>query len=747
MRRHTIMRVSGFVGVLATVWLVGCAQPSGGGGGDGAGDGSGDANANDNASGELTVADGGFDDAGLAAPAALPAGEDNLPPAAELIFPPAGVTVAAGEVVFVWASSDENGTNLDNTLYISAGPDVFEDPLAMPGLRTAPDEVEHRFSVQILGAGVLYWGLEVTDGVNTVRQPADEIGIEFEVSESVFTRIGAEDAILLCPREGLPARAVTTFKWSLGEVEPVRTQVFVSRAGLENPFEQPLRVFDVDPPTATAWPISEDDALPAGNPLSWGIRFETADEVRFTFAGQLGVSFVVEDNVPPSGQLLAPENDTLVPEGSAPELAWEADAGNCEDDLTLTFGFEHLGEATEPTDLFGADHQITLQADGAEAELPTQLAEVEFQGGRWAWGILADDGTDETPLPDADDMGRTFRTFIRNAAPEFVQGPTIAPEVCGLDAAAHDAIVFAYTDADGTDTVDVAVYFATSMADLFSTAADKTLLVAAGPGEPSAERIVFVVAPNAAGCTQFVRGTGLYGVELDDGFNEPVRATVDYAAEPTGACCALDGTCTDVSADACTSGQYAGEGTSCATAECLPAAGACCFPDGSCTDGTEADCGAGTFQGFGTTCASVSCTQPPPQPADCNSNGVDDAQDIVLGNSNDCNVNNVPDECEGVGDVVEAGTLASGSVAFGERYESAPNNNNLNGSVCPTTGTPSVRWDYESGPLGVEVFINTPASLSSTYLIEPAGPGTYVFRLTWVDRNISDTVTLTLQAP
>ena len=33
--------------------------------------------------------------------------------------------------------------------------------------------------------------------------------------------------------------------------------------------------------------------------------------------------------------------------------------------------------------------------------------------------------------------------------------------------------------------------------------------------------------------------------------------------------------------------------------------------------------------------------------ADCNGNGVDDRQDISNGTSEDCNDNNIPDECEG----------------------------------------------------------------------------------------------------
>ena len=74
MQGHPIQRAGGYVVLLAAVGLVGCAQPSGGGGG------TADGTVNDNTGGELTVTDGGFQDSGLAAPAQLPAGVDNVPP-------------------------------------------------------------------------------------------------------------------------------------------------------------------------------------------------------------------------------------------------------------------------------------------------------------------------------------------------------------------------------------------------------------------------------------------------------------------------------------------------------------------------------------------------------------------------------------------------------------------------------------------------------------------------------------------
>ncbi len=75
-----------------------------------------------------------------------------------------------------------------------------------------------------------------------------------------------------------------------------------------------------------------------------------------------------------------------------------------------------------------------------------------------------------------------------------------------------------------------------------------------------------------------------------------------------GACCFGDGACTDGTAADCAiaAGTYLGDGTTCATTDCL---GACCFASGFCLDLTEDDCtGAGAVpQGIGTECATTEC--------------------------------------------------------------------------------------------------------------------------------------------
>lgn len=93
----------------------------------------------------------------------------------------------------------------------------------------------------------------------------------------------------------------------------------------------------------------------------------------------------------------------------------------------------------------------------------------------------------------------------------------------------------------------------------------------------------------------------------------------------TGACCGIDGSCTDVNSSGCDESGglfiYQGDGTSCSTTFCQPM-GACCGVDGTCTDGTPSSCdeasGLFFFQGVGTTCMSLSC---PDTGACCNVDG------------------------------------------------------------------------------------------------------------------------------
>jgi spore coat protein A len=92
----------------------------------------------------------------------------------------------------------------------------------------------------------------------------------------------------------------------------------------------------------------------------------------------------------------------------------------------------------------------------------------------------------------------------------------------------------------------------------------------------------------------------------------PPTLLIDYTAgAPTGACCLLDGSCTETDSATCSNlnGTYNGDGTECASVSCPQPTGACCLPDGSCVVDEEGDCLAagGTYHGDFTTCGDVEC--------------------------------------------------------------------------------------------------------------------------------------------
>ncbi|MBN2445957.1 MAG: thrombospondin type 3 repeat-containing protein, partial [Phycisphaerae bacterium] len=122
--------------------------------------------------------------------------------------------------------------------------------------------------------------------------------------------------------------------------------------------------------------------------------------------------------------------------------------------------------------------------------------------------------------------------------------------------------------------------------------------------------------------------------------------------------------------------------------------GACCFGE-SCIEATATDCAllGGVWQGTGTSCDPNPCV--PPTITDCNSNGVDDAIDILHGTSADVNGNAIPDECEtdcngnGVPDSWEVSTGAVADI----------NGNGIPDSCetdCNGNGRPD-SWDISTG--------------------------------------------------
>jgi hypothetical protein len=99
--------------------------------------------------------------------------------------------------------------------------------------------------------------------------------------------------------------------------------------------------------------------------------------------------------------------------------------------------------------------------------------------------------------------------------------------------------------------------------------------------------------------------------------------TLDYAitcSEPSGACCASDGTCTVTVQAGCLSPSiWHGEWVDCSVAQCpQPPTGACCnHATGDCTVTTEAGCSF-VWLGPGVVCDAQTCPVPPPTGACCN---------------------------------------------------------------------------------------------------------------------------------
>ena len=535
-------------------------------------------------------------------------------PAGELLFPVEGIEAAVGDVPLVWSASDADQEPLGVSIFVSDQEDVFDNPTNTQLVCLAGDTPLTVSSVRLADEGTYYWGIEITDGSNTTRRPADGVGEPFEVSATGSSRLGLEGSVLICPSDVQLARARTTFQWVLGEgIEPTRTQVFVGRPGEENPFDAALFIFDeVTPPTATSWTMPEGTTLPAGEALVWGLRIETADRVLFSVGGQGGQVFEVGDNVPPSGTLLAPDDGAVLADGDDSfVLSWTADPGNCEDSLTSTVYLEQLVDASEPVALFDSTIRIEVPAGGLETDIADRLEELGIGGGMWAWGVRASDGTDSTALPHEADASQTYRRFVRDTGPRFVDLPAAGTATCGIDGAESDAVVFAFADDNGAETVTVTISYAATEEDVFDGPVDTLVLPVQAAGGPVA---VAMSALDDATCPVFAQGDGFYGVTLDDGVNPPVRGVTTYTAPPAGACCHSDGSCSAGLASACT-GSYQGDGTTC--------------DDVTCPQPEEPDPG----------------PDPEPQITDCNDNGIEDAVDIAGGVSTDCDRNGVPDEC------------------------------------------------------------------------------------------------------
>ncbi|HNO76914.1 MAG TPA: hypothetical protein PKN33_02550 [Phycisphaerae bacterium] len=125
-------------------------------------------------------------------------------------------------------------------------------------------------------------------------------------------------------------------------------------------------------------------------------------------------------------------------------------------------------------------------------------------------------------------------------------------------------------------------------------------------------------------CSELVPGSGFFGCEEDvselDCMARPLSSFGGFGSDclgdpcGQGACCSLDGTCTETSRLACEADPtavFSGNGTDCAPNLCEPR-GACCT-NGSCQIVTEDICtnGGGTYFGDASTCEPNTCDTAP----------------------------------------------------------------------------------------------------------------------------------------
>jgi len=577
---------------------------------------------------------------------------NNALPSAQLTFPSEGQTVGAGDVSFLWQSTDNNGGKLRVTVYAGTDERVFDhDPVASAIVDA--NLLQNAAVVPITELGTLYWGVEIFDGCTTVRRPTDDLGVQFFVGEGVGPgRTLAVQAV--CPVEGQPARLRTSFSWAYGiPIIPLRTQLFISRPGQSNPFDDPQRVYDVLPAIATAFTLPEADAYPpptgATPPeLRWGLRVETAAGVFFASGREDGLLFSPQENVPPDGTLIGPANEAVFADNPADgstgfRLEWQADAGNCEDldDLTARVYLEFLGPNSEPGALLSSPIFFDAAPGVFEIDLAAETLGSPLAAGRWAWGVVADDGTDSLLLPASAGSAVTFRTFFHDPVPVFTSLPAVVQRVCDGDLVPTSALQFGYTDPNGANTVTVRLVFSPDASTLYSAPTAQITLNPATFGQSADDVFTLLQASRSGACPEFNAGPGFYGVELNDGANLPVRSpAVEVAGDDLAADCNANGfpdnsdIATGFSEDCNANGVPDECETDSDDDGVIDDCDNC--PDLSNPD--QADCDG---DGIGDVCAIRDGLA-----EDCQPNGIPDNCDIANGTSRDINLNGVPDECD-----------------------------------------------------------------------------------------------------
>lgn len=176
-------------------------------------------------------------------------------------------------------------------------------------------------------------------------------------------------------------------------------------------------------------------------------------------------------------------------------------------------------------------------------------------------------------------------------------------------------------------------------------------------------------------------------------------------AQPEGACCFPDLSCTAATQGDCDifEGTYQGDGTDCLTTVCPDPVGACCL-SGDCTTATEVECVnlGGDYQGDGTDCQVTFCPIPmgaccPPfgggcfvtDPNNCfNGGGTYQGDDTIC---EDCAT------CPPPGDDCDFLALVSDGITSGCTNTATP----TFGGGCDFNGSPDVFLGYEATCTGV----------------------------------------------
>ncbi len=112
----------------------------------------------------------------------ITAGAGGLPAAsAQVLFPTEGADVSPGLVTFLWVTGDAGDDSLEVTFFVGEQPDVFDNPTQTRTVCADGAAVMESTEVTLSALGAHYWGIEVTDGVTTVRRPADGVGVAFNI--------------------------------------------------------------------------------------------------------------------------------------------------------------------------------------------------------------------------------------------------------------------------------------------------------------------------------------------------------------------------------------------------------------------------------------------------------------------------------------------------------------------------------------------------------------------------------------